>query len=101
MPVVRKMEACGSSSGRTRQPVLISDSGELPSRRQILAKLAAEKEALASLKKDPMQVLRPAPRRTSEGPHGVPPVVHSALLRTSRHCYVACGACTVHCAAAC
>ena len=56
MPVVRKMEACGSSSGRTRQPVVISNCGELPTRRQVLAKLAAEKYALAEMKKDVIQV---------------------------------------------
>lgn len=56
MPVVRKMETCGSSSGRTRQAITIADCGELPSRRQILAKLAAEKEALANMKKDPILV---------------------------------------------
>ncbi len=56
MPVVRGIEAMGSSSGKTRQRVIIADCGELPSRRQILAKLAAEKEALANMKKDPLQV---------------------------------------------
>lgn len=35
MPVVRKIEACGSSSGRTRQPVVIADCGEMPTRRQV------------------------------------------------------------------
>ena len=59
MPVVRKIEACGSSSGRTRQPVVVADCGELPSRRQILAKIAAEKEALADMKKDPLLVRMP------------------------------------------
>ena len=62
MPVVRKVEACGSSSGRTRQAIVISDCGELPTRRQVLAKLAAEKQALADMKKDIIQVghfLRP------------------------------------------
>jgi len=56
MPVVRSIEAMGSSSGKTRQKVAIGDCGELPSRRQILAKMAAEKEALANMKKDPLQV---------------------------------------------
>lgn len=56
MPVVRKVEACGSSSGRTRQAVVIADCGELPTRRQVLAKLAAEKQALADMKKDVIQV---------------------------------------------
>ena len=54
--MVRKMEACGSSSGRTRQPVVIADCGELPTRRQVLAKLAAEKQMLADMKKDVVQV---------------------------------------------
>ena len=54
--MVRSIEAMGSSSGKTRQRVVIADCGELPSRRQILAKMAAEKEALANMKKDPLQV---------------------------------------------
>ena len=54
--MVRSIEAMGSSSGKTRQRVVIGDCGELPSRRQILAKMAAEKEALANMKKDPLQV---------------------------------------------
>ena len=66
--MVRSIEAMGSSSGKTRQRVAIAGCGELPSRRQILAKMAAEKEALANMKKDPLQVLRsgclqPAPPR--------------------------------------
>lgn len=72
MPVVRKIEACGSSSGRTRQPVVVADCGELPSRRQILAKIAAEKEALANMKKDPNLVgACPPPTPASAGmcPH--------------------------------
>ncbi|DBA76983.1 hypothetical protein WJX77_003955 [Trebouxia sp. C0004] len=54
MALVRKAEATGTQSGKPRQPVLIADSGELPSRRQILAKLEAEKQTLADLKKDPI-----------------------------------------------
>ena len=54
--MVRSIEAMGSSSGKTRQRIVIADCGELPSRRQILAKMAAEKEALANMKKDPIQV---------------------------------------------
>ena len=54
--MVRSIEAMGSSSGKTRQHVAIANCGELPSRRQILAKMAAEKEALANMKKDPLQV---------------------------------------------
>lgn len=54
--MVRSIEAMGSSSGKTRQRVVIADCGELPSRRQILSKMAAEKEALANMKKDPLQV---------------------------------------------
>ena len=44
------------AAAKTRQKVVIGDCGELPSRRQILAKMAAEKEALANMKKDPLQV---------------------------------------------
>lgn len=56
MPLVRRMESCGSRSGKTMKPIIIADSGELPSRRQILAKIAAEREENANYKKDPLQV---------------------------------------------
>ncbi|KAK9797381.1 hypothetical protein WJX73_008458 [Symbiochloris irregularis] len=56
MPLVRRMESCGSRSGKTLKPIIIADSGELPSRRQILAKIRAEKEENANYKKDPLQV---------------------------------------------
>ncbi|KAK9811623.1 hypothetical protein WJX72_007182 [[Myrmecia] bisecta] len=56
MAVVKKMEATGSSSGRTNQRVVIADCGELPSRRQILARMQKEKEDLAKLKQDPIAV---------------------------------------------
>ena len=57
MPLVRRMESCGSRSGKTMKPIVIADCGELPSRRQILAKIAAEREENANYKKDPLQVL--------------------------------------------
>ena len=57
LQIVKKLESLGSSSGKTRQPVVIADCGELPSRRQILTKLAAEKDERTNLKKDPMQVI--------------------------------------------
>ncbi|GAB4822098.1 hypothetical protein N2152v2_009144 [Parachlorella kessleri] len=56
LSVVKKIESMGSRSGRTSQKIYIADCGELPSRRQILAKLRAEKEELAKMKDDPFQV---------------------------------------------
>ena len=56
MPLVRRMESCGSRSGKTLKPLVIADCGELPSQRQILAKRKAEIEENASLRKDPIQV---------------------------------------------
>ena len=56
MPLVRRLESCGSRSGKTMKPITVADCGELPSRRQILSKMAAEREENANLKKDPLQV---------------------------------------------
>ncbi|KAK9818522.1 hypothetical protein WJX74_008437 [Apatococcus lobatus] len=51
MAVVKKMEACGSSSGSVNQRVSIAECGELPSKRQIVQRMEAEKKELADLKK--------------------------------------------------
>ena len=56
MPLVRRMESCGSRSGKTMKPIVVADSGELPSRRQILSRMAAEREENLNYKKDPLQV---------------------------------------------
>ncbi|KAI3435791.1 hypothetical protein D9Q98_001849 [Chlorella vulgaris] len=56
MPVVRRMEALGSRNGRTSQKIYIADCGELPSKRQIMAKILKEREEAASLKQDPVFV---------------------------------------------
>ena len=56
MPLVRRMESCGSRSGKTLKPIVVADCGELPSQRQILARRQAEREELTNLKKDPLQV---------------------------------------------
>lgn len=61
MQVVRRMEACGQRSGRPTKAVVIADCGELPSRRQILARLVERKEEEANLKKDPLQARPCAP----------------------------------------
>lgn len=59
MPLVRRMESCGSRSGKTLKPISIADCGELPSRRQILSKITAEREQNANYKnQDPLQVGR-------------------------------------------
>jgi cyclophilin family peptidyl-prolyl cis-trans isomerase len=56
LPVVKKIESIGSRSGRpSRQPV-IADCGELPSRRQILAKIRAEQAEEAQLRVDPNDI---------------------------------------------
>ena len=57
MPLVRRIESCGSRSGKTLKPIIIADCGELPSQRQILAKRKAEVEENATLRKDPIQVI--------------------------------------------
>ena len=56
MPLVRRIESCGSRSGKTLKPITISECGELPSQRQILAKRMAERQEMVDLKKDPLQV---------------------------------------------
>lgn len=57
MQVVKAIEAVGQQSGRPRKRVVIADCGEMPSKRMILKRRMAEKEELANLKKDPIQVL--------------------------------------------
>ena len=56
MPLVRRIESCGSRSGKTLKPITIAECGELPSQRQILAKRRAEREEMVNLKQDPLQV---------------------------------------------
>ena len=52
MSTVKRIENVGSRSGRTIAKVVIADCGELPSRRQILAKIKAEKEMEVKLRED-------------------------------------------------
>lgn len=66
MQIVKAIEAEGQQNGRPKKRVVIVDCGELPSKRMILKKLREEKEQLANLKKDPIQVQPPPfPGRTS------------------------------------
>jgi cyclophilin family peptidyl-prolyl cis-trans isomerase len=65
MQIVRRMEACGTRSGKPTKAVTIADSGELPSRRQILSRLVAQKEEETNLRKDPLQARRR--RRLEQG----------------------------------
>ncbi|PRW59726.1 peptidyl-prolyl cis-trans isomerase CYP19-3 isoform X2 [Chlorella sorokiniana] len=53
LPVVKRMESLGSKSGRTAQKIYIADCGELPSKRQIMAKILREREEAAAMKQDP------------------------------------------------
>lgn len=41
LPLLRKLDALGSRSGKPAQCVTVSDCGELASKRQIMAKLQA------------------------------------------------------------
>ncbi|KAI8469464.1 MAG: hypothetical protein J3K34DRAFT_279920, partial [Monoraphidium minutum] len=56
MSIAKRMEACGSKSGRTSRPVAIADCGQLPGRLEALSKLRQEKEELEKLKADPTAV---------------------------------------------
>ncbi|KAK2077917.1 hypothetical protein QBZ16_003785 [Prototheca wickerhamii] len=53
MSVLRKIEGLGSRSGKVSRRVVVAECGELPSRRQLLAKIRAEKAELAALKAEP------------------------------------------------
>ena len=56
MQIVKAIEAVGTQSGKPRKKVVLSDCGELPSKRMILKRIREEKEELANLKQDPFQV---------------------------------------------
>mmetsp|Transcript_6024 Transcript_6024/g.11767 ORF Transcript_6024/g.11767 Transcript_6024/m.11767 type:complete len:505 (+) Transcript_6024:163-1677(+) len=56
MAVVRRIENCGSRSGKPTSRVVIKDCGELASRRQILSKIEAEKAEEIKLRQDPTLV---------------------------------------------
>lgn len=56
MGVLKRMEAMGSKSGKTARRVTIRDSGQVESRLQRALALAAEREELASFKRDPIAV---------------------------------------------
>uniref|UniRef100_A0A7R9VHV7 peptidylprolyl isomerase n=1 Tax=Chlamydomonas euryale TaxID=1486919 RepID=A0A7R9VHV7_9CHLO len=59
MATVKRMEVVGTRTGKTMRRVIIADCGQLPSRMQTLLKLKKEKEELAKLKENPLQVLDP------------------------------------------
>ena len=54
--IIKSMEAVGTSGGRPTQKVTIVDCGELPSRRQIMARLEARKAEEAALAKEHITV---------------------------------------------
>lgn len=56
LPLLKKLDSLGSRSGKPAQRVTIADCGELASKRQIMAKLQAEKAELAALKEGPIEV---------------------------------------------
>lgn len=56
MSVVKRIENCGSRSGKPSCRIVIKDCGELPSRRQIMAKLEAEKAEELRSRIDPTVV---------------------------------------------
>ena len=56
MDIVKRIENCGSRSGKPSCRIVIKSCGELPSRRQIMARLEAEKAEEMKLKIDPTVV---------------------------------------------
>ena len=56
MNVVKRIENCGSRSGKPSCRIVIKACGELPSRRQILSKLQSEKEEEMKSRIDPTSV---------------------------------------------
>ena len=91
MHVVKKLEALGSRSGRTAKRCVIADCGELPSRRQLLAKVRAAKEEEARLRQEPQYVdadaesLARLKRLRGEGGQPAPPPGRAAVpVRTAQ-----------------
>ncbi|KXZ55225.1 hypothetical protein GPECTOR_3g367 [Gonium pectorale] len=56
MTTVKRMEVVGQRSGKPSRRVIITDSGQLPSKLQMMLKLKAEKEEAAKLRSDPNEV---------------------------------------------
>lgn len=56
MPVVKRIEVCGARSGKPTKKVQITDCGQLPGRMEMLLRLKQEKEEMAKLRADPLQV---------------------------------------------
>jgi cyclophilin family peptidyl-prolyl cis-trans isomerase len=56
MAVVKRIENCGSRSGKPSGKIVIKNCGELASKRQILSKIEAEKEEERKLRIDPTLV---------------------------------------------
>lgn len=68
MAVVRRIENCGSRSGKPTSNVVIRDCAELASRRQILSKMESEKAEEIELRQDPTLVdLEAEARKRLEG----------------------------------
>lgn len=56
MAVVKRVEACGTRSGKVTRKVVITDCGQVASKVEMLMKVRAEKEELAKLKQGPQQL---------------------------------------------
>eukprot|EP00887_Chlorella_sp_A99_P006252 scaffold3.g6252.t1 len=90
LSVVKRIEQLGSRSGRTSQRCAIADCGELPSRRQILARLRAEKAEAAAARQDPQYVdpdaesLQRLKRLRGEGGGTPPPARPPIPFRTAQ-----------------
>mmetsp|Transcript_20064 Transcript_20064/g.34528 ORF Transcript_20064/g.34528 Transcript_20064/m.34528 type:complete len:500 (+) Transcript_20064:207-1706(+) len=56
MPVLKRVEVCGSRTGKPSKKVCITDCGQLSSRAEMLRKVMEEKDELAALRVNPLQV---------------------------------------------
>lgn len=56
LQLLKKLDSLGSRSGKPAQRVTVADCGELASKRQIMAKLQADKAELAALKENPSEI---------------------------------------------
>jgi len=55
MPVVKRIEVCGTRSGKPNKRVQITESGQLPGRTELLLRMRQEKEEMEALRRDPLQ----------------------------------------------
>ncbi|GFH15858.1 peptidyl-prolyl cis-trans isomerase, partial [Haematococcus lacustris] len=56
MPVVKRIEVCGSRGGKPNKKVQVMDCGQLPGRLEVLKRIQLEKEEAAANRANPLQL---------------------------------------------